>query len=68
MDLRNLLRNEADVAIQLKKPENPDLVAVRLCHLHVYPFASLVTSRSMACRRSRTRARTTGSFCRKRSR
>ena len=41
MDLRNLLRNEADVAIQLKKPENPDLVAVRLCHLHVYPFASL---------------------------
>jgi len=41
MDLRNLVRNEADVAIQLKKPDNPDLVAIRLCHLHVYPFASL---------------------------
>lgn len=41
MDLRNLVRNEADVAIQLRKPENPDLVALRLCHLHAYPFASL---------------------------
>ncbi len=41
MDLRNLLRNEADIAIQFKKPDNPDLVVSRLCTLHVYPFASL---------------------------
>jgi DNA-binding transcriptional LysR family regulator len=41
MDLRNLLRNEADVAIQLKRPETPDVVASRLCHLHVHPFAAL---------------------------
>jgi DNA-binding transcriptional LysR family regulator len=41
MDLSNLLQNEADIAIQLKKPENPDLIAARLCHVHVYPFASV---------------------------
>jgi DNA-binding transcriptional LysR family regulator len=41
MDLRNLLRNEADIAIQFRKPENPDLVVSKLCTLHIYPFASL---------------------------
>jgi DNA-binding transcriptional LysR family regulator len=41
MNFSNLLQNEADIAIQLKKPENPDLVAARLCHMHVYPFASV---------------------------
>ncbi|MCA3565411.1 MAG: LysR family transcriptional regulator [Methylocystis sp.] len=41
MDLRSPLRNEADIAIQFRKPENPDLIASRLCTLHVYPFASL---------------------------
>jgi DNA-binding transcriptional LysR family regulator len=41
MELRNPLRNEADIAIQFKKPENPDLVVARLCHMHIYPFASL---------------------------
>ncbi len=41
MDLRNLLRNEADIAIQLRRPDNPEVVAMRLCHLHIYPFASL---------------------------
>ncbi len=41
MAIRSPLRNEADIAIQFRKPDNPDLVASRLCHLHVYPFASL---------------------------
>jgi DNA-binding transcriptional LysR family regulator len=41
MDLRNLLRNEADIAIQFRKPDNPDLVVAKLCTLHIYPFASL---------------------------
>jgi DNA-binding transcriptional LysR family regulator len=41
MDLCNLLRNEADIAIQLKKPENPDLIVSKLCNIHVYPFASV---------------------------
>jgi DNA-binding transcriptional LysR family regulator len=41
MDLRSPLRNEADIAIQFRKPENPDLIASRLCTLHLYPFASL---------------------------
>jgi DNA-binding transcriptional LysR family regulator len=41
MALRSPLRNEADIAIQFRKPENPDLIASRLCHLHVYPFATL---------------------------
>ncbi len=41
MAIRSPLRNEADIAIQFRKPENPDLIAVRLCHLHIYPFATL---------------------------
>jgi len=60
MDFSNLQRNEADVAIQLRRPAAPDLVALRLCHLHVYPFASLgyIESRglpSLDDRRSRHR-------------
>lgn len=41
MELRNPLRNEADIAIQFRKPDNPDLIVARLCHMHIYPFASL---------------------------
>jgi DNA-binding transcriptional LysR family regulator len=41
MAVRSPLRNEADIAIQFRKPDNPDLVAARLCTLHVYPFATL---------------------------
>ncbi len=41
MAIRSPLRNEADIAIQFRKPDNPDLVASRLCHLHIYPFATL---------------------------
>jgi DNA-binding transcriptional LysR family regulator len=41
MAIRSPLRNEADISIQFRKPDNPDLVAAKLCHLHVYPFATL---------------------------
>jgi DNA-binding transcriptional LysR family regulator len=41
MEIRNLLQNEADIAIQFRKPDNPDLIATKLCNLHVYPFASM---------------------------
>lgn len=40
MDLADVLRMEADVAIQLEKPERPDVKAVRLGRMHIYPFAS----------------------------
>ncbi len=36
----DVLRMEADVAIQLTRPDRPDQVATRLGRLHVYPFAS----------------------------
>lgn len=41
MDVKNLLQNEADISIQFRKPDNPDVIAVKLCNIHVYPFASL---------------------------
>jgi DNA-binding transcriptional LysR family regulator len=41
MAIRSPLRNEADISIQFRKPDNPDLVAAKLCHLHIYPFATL---------------------------
>jgi DNA-binding transcriptional LysR family regulator len=41
MAIRSPLRNEADIAIQFRKPDNPDLIAVKLCNLHIYPFATL---------------------------
>ncbi|HXL68563.1 MAG TPA: LysR family transcriptional regulator [Xanthobacteraceae bacterium] len=40
MEWANVLRMEADVAIQLTKPDRPDLKAARLGRLHIYPFAS----------------------------
>ena len=36
----DVLRMEADVAIQLTRPDRPDQVATRLGRLHIYPFAS----------------------------
>src|SRR5712671_720405 len=36
----DVLRMEADVAIQLSRPDRPDQVVTRLGRLHVYPFAS----------------------------
>jgi DNA-binding transcriptional LysR family regulator len=40
MESVDVLRLEADMAIQFIKPENPDLIVVKLGRLHVYPFAS----------------------------
>jgi DNA-binding transcriptional LysR family regulator len=40
MEVADVLRMEADVAIQLEKPGRLDVKAVRLGRMHVYPFAS----------------------------
>lgn len=40
MEKADVLRKEADVAIQLDKPERLGVKSVRLGRLHVYPFAS----------------------------
>jgi DNA-binding transcriptional LysR family regulator len=40
MESADVLRMEADVAIQLTKPERPDLKVARIGRLHLYPFAS----------------------------
>lgn len=40
MEIADVLRMEADVAIQLEKPDRADAKAVRLGRMHVYPFAS----------------------------
>jgi DNA-binding transcriptional LysR family regulator len=41
MNLRNLLQNEADIAIQFSKPDNSDLIVSKICNIHIYPFASV---------------------------
>lgn len=40
MEKADVLRMEADVAVQLDKPDRPDVKSVRLGRMHVYPFAS----------------------------
>lgn len=40
MENADVLRLEADMAVQFERPTNPDLIVVRLCRLHIYPFAS----------------------------
>jgi DNA-binding transcriptional LysR family regulator len=40
MEVADILRMEADVAVQLTKPDRPDVKAVRLGRMHIYPFAS----------------------------
>jgi DNA-binding transcriptional LysR family regulator len=40
MDVADVMRMEADVAILLEQPSRPDAKTVRLGRLHVYPFAS----------------------------
>jgi len=40
MEVADVLRMETDVAIQLEKPARPDVKAVRLGRMHIYPFAS----------------------------
>ncbi len=40
MELADVLRMEADVAVQLTKPDRPDVKAARIGRMHIYPFAS----------------------------
>lgn len=40
MKSADVLRLEADVAIQFERPTNPDLIVTRLGYLHSYPFAA----------------------------
>ncbi len=40
MENADILRMEADMAIQLERPTSPDLKLVKLGRLHIYPFAS----------------------------
>src|SRR6266850_4306071 len=40
MEQADVARLEADVAIQLEPPTNPDLIVVRLGRLHIYAFVS----------------------------
>jgi DNA-binding transcriptional LysR family regulator len=40
MEIADVLRMEADVAVQLEKPDRPDVKALRLGRMHIYPFAS----------------------------
>ena len=40
MEHTDIGRLEADMSVQFVRPERPDLIGVRLGHLHVYPFAS----------------------------
>src|ERR1043165_2172117 len=40
MEVADVMRMEADVAIQLERPKRPNAPAVRLGRLHIYPFAS----------------------------
>ena len=36
----DVLRLEADVAVQLEEPDNPDLMRVKIGRLHIMPFVS----------------------------
>ena len=40
MENADVLRLEADMAIQFQRPPNPELIAAKLGRLHVYPFAA----------------------------
>ena len=40
MEVADVMRMEADVALQLEKPNRPDAKSVRVGRMHIYPFAS----------------------------
>jgi len=40
MESADVLRMKADVAIQLSRPNRPELITARLGRLHIYPFAA----------------------------
>ena len=49
MENADVLRMEADMAIQLERPTSPNLKLVKLGRLHIYPFVSNPTPTCMAC-------------------
>ena len=51
MEQADVARLEADIAIQLERPTNPDLIVAKLGRLHIYAFVSRATASSMASRR-----------------
>ncbi len=40
MESADVLRMEADLAVQLVRPTSPDLIVTKLGRLHIYPFAA----------------------------
>src|SRR4051812_1539634 len=40
MEQADVARLESDIAVQLERPTNPDLIVARLGRLHIYPFVS----------------------------
>lgn len=40
MEVTDVGRLQADISVQFLRPERPDLIAVHLGYLHIYPFAS----------------------------
>src|SRR6266576_1089655 len=50
----DVLRLEADVAVQLENPDKPDLKRIKIGRLHIMPFVSRPTLKSTACRRTPT--------------
>ena len=40
MESADVLRMEADIAVQFERPTAPDLIVTKLGRLHIYPFAS----------------------------
>ena len=40
MESADVLRMEADMAVQFQRPTSPDLMVVKLGRLHIYPFVS----------------------------
>jgi DNA-binding transcriptional LysR family regulator len=40
MEIADVLRMEADVAVQVEKPDRPDVKSARLGRMHIYPFAA----------------------------
>ncbi|MGH9776734.1 MAG: LysR family transcriptional regulator, partial [Candidatus Acidiferrales bacterium] len=40
MELTDVSRLQADISIQFKRPSNPDMIAIRIGRLHVFPFVA----------------------------
>ena len=46
MEPADVARLEAEISIQFERPTNPDLVAIKIGRLHIYPFASETYART----------------------